>query len=160
MIGLADGGFAVAWQRKVGSATQMHYAVYNVDGSVRKAPTLLDDFGTVNQDASLVALDNGGFAIAYEDNGWVTGHTDITLARLDAGGNFVGWIGAVNDPVLDRAPVATLLSNGMIVLGTVRQTVAGTRAEWASSIPPPARPSSRLLSTPSGPTNSPPRWPA
>jgi Ca2+-binding RTX toxin-like protein len=116
VAGLNDGGFAVAWHRNIGSSNEMWYAVYNADGSVRLAPTQLDPFGTVNRNASVVALDNGGFAIAYEDNGWSGTDIDITLARFDAAGTFLDWDDITQSTQNETAPSATVLSNGMIAV--------------------------------------------
>jgi hypothetical protein len=71
---LEDGGFAVAWQRNLaGNATEVWYAVYEADGSVRQAPTLLDGpTPTSNNDllnirrVAVTALPNGGFALGYQ----------------------------------------------------------------------------------------------
>ncbi|MDQ6433418.1 calcium-binding protein [Mesorhizobium sp. LHD-90] len=130
VAGLADGGFAVAWHRNVGSSNEMWYAVYEANGTVRKAPTQLDAIGTVNRNASVVALDNGGFAIAYEDNGWSTTDIDITLARFDAAGNFVDWQDIAQNASNDFAPSATVLSNGMIAVGTVNDLFGHNDPVW------------------------------
>lgn len=115
---LADGGFAIAWHRIVGTASEMWYAVYDANGTERKLPTLLDNVGG-NLNASVVALDNGGFAIAYEDTGWTaTGDTDITLALFDAAGTRGGWVDLSQNDYNDTLPSTTLLSNGLIVVGS------------------------------------------
>ncbi|MBP1862247.1 beta strand repeat-containing protein [Rhizobium herbae] len=126
VAGLVDGGFAVAWHRNIGSESEMWYAVYNADGTVRKAPALLDTAGTVNRNASVVALDNGGFAIAYEDNGWSGTDIDITLARFDSAGTFVDWDDITQNTSNDTGPSATVLSNGMISIGYTNDTFPDT----------------------------------
>ncbi|MEQ1950340.1 calcium-binding protein [Mesorhizobium sp. CN2-181] len=129
VVGLADGGFAVAWHRNIGSSNEMWYAVYEANGTVRHAPTLLDNIGTVNRNASVVALDNGGFAIAYEDNGW-DGDIDVTLARFDALGNFVDWDDISQNTSNDTGPSATVLSNGMIAVGTINDVFGHNDPVW------------------------------
>jgi hypothetical protein len=129
---LADGAFAVAWHRTVGGETEIWYAVYESDGEVRKGPTLLDSGGTINRNASVVGLRNGGFAIAYEDDGWSGGDdTDITLARLTSDGTFVGWDDISMNAVDDSTPSATLMANGMIAVGSIRAPGGGTDPYWA-----------------------------
>ncbi|MEJ5989717.1 calcium-binding protein [Ramlibacter sp. PS3R-8] len=114
---LADGGFAIAWHRIDGLASEVWYAVYEANGTERKLPTLLDDVGG-NLNPSVVALQDGGFAIAYEDTGWSdTGDTDITLALFDAAGTRGGWTDISQNDFNDTAPSTTLLSNGMIFVG-------------------------------------------
>lgn len=146
---LADGGFAVAWHRRLASgAEQLWYAVYEADGTPRRAPTMLDDQGNVNRNASVVALADGGFAIAYEDTGW-SGNTDIdiTFARFTASGTFVDWHDISQNSVHDMSPSTTVLSNGMVVVGTTSDNgstdtdpmwtlvdqATGTRLGWAAT---------------------------
>jgi Ca2+-binding RTX toxin-like protein len=126
VAGLNDGGFAVAWHRNIGSENEMWYAVYEANGTVRLAPTLLDSAGTVNRNASVVALDNGGFAIAYEDNGWSTTDIDITLARFDAAGTFIDWDDITQSTANETGPSATVLSNGMIAVAYTDDIFADT----------------------------------
>lgn len=127
VAGLADGGFAVAWHRNVGSNNEMWYAVYNANGSVRQAPVLLDNIGNANRNASVVALDNGGFAIAYEDSGWSgNADIDITLARFTAAGAFVDWDDITQNGSNDTGPSATVLSNGMIAVGYTNDVFGDT----------------------------------
>ncbi|HEX2554545.1 MAG TPA: calcium-binding protein [Microvirga sp.] len=115
---LEGGGFAVAWQRTIGADTEVWYAVYNNAGGVVKAPTLLDTTGSVNQNPSITALANGGFAIAYEDSGW-GGDREITLGRFEADGTQVGGLtNATNNSSDDFAASITELSNGMIAVGS------------------------------------------
>jgi Ca2+-binding RTX toxin-like protein len=116
---LKDGGFAVAWHRVVGSETEVWYAVYDGDGTVRKAAAVFDSSGETNRNASVVALDNGGFAIAYEDSGRSgDADLDITLARFDTSGTFIDSDDISQNNVDDTLPSTTLLSNGMIVVGS------------------------------------------
>lgn len=124
---LDGGGFAVAWQRTVGFETEIWYSVYNAVGGVVMAATQLDTFGTVNQNPSVTALNGGGFAIAYEDNGWGTGTTDITLARFDSAGNFVTWNNVGNSTGSNDAnPMVTRLGNGLLMVGYGDNTFADT----------------------------------
>ena len=126
---LADGGFAVAWHRVNGAASEMWYAVFEANGMERKLPTLLDDVGS-NLNASVVALQDGGFAIGYEDTGWSdTGDVDITLARFDADGVLAGSVDLSQNDSNDTTPSTTLLSNGMIVVGS-SSAEAGFDPTW------------------------------
>src|SRR5262249_31888840 len=78
VAGLDGGNFAMAWTRKIGGQTEMWYAVVKSDFSFAQAPVLFDTQGTINRDVSVVALANGGFALAYEDN--ESGSLSISLA--------------------------------------------------------------------------------
>jgi hypothetical protein len=121
VAGLDGGGAVVAWTREVGAETEVWYAVYNSAGGVVKAPALFDTTGTVNRNVSVTAMNGGGFAIAYEDNGWGTGSNDITLAQFNSAGTFQRWDNVssptfVNDGSDDANPYVTRLSNGMLAV--------------------------------------------
>jgi hypothetical protein len=118
VVALADGGFAVGWQRLDGTETQMWYAVYNADGSVRKAPAACDTFGSINRDAQMVALKDGGFAVLYEDNGWTSGGaTELTYVRFDPDGTQDGYI-KISDTIAqgDELLAATVLKDGTVLI--------------------------------------------
>ncbi len=116
-IAALDGeGAAVAWTRtKANGNTEIWYAVLDNNGNYVKPPTLLDDFGSTNRNVSVAAMDGGGFAVAYEDNGWQTGTIDITVATLAADGKFDDWFnaGGASD---DEQPALTRFSNGFLGL--------------------------------------------
>jgi Ca2+-binding RTX toxin-like protein len=99
-----------------GAQTQACYAVYGADGSVRVAPTAFDAAGDTNAGMSIVALDTGGFAIAYEDSGWAAGPHDISFARFDAGGALLGRTRATSLTGTDSQASLTALSNSMVAL--------------------------------------------
>ena len=121
-VAVLDGGnIAVAWTRTVGAETEVWRAVYNSAGDVVLAATLFDTNGTINRDVSVVAMNGGGFGIVYEDNGWGTGTTDITLARMNSSGALIG-ITNVSNPTFvadgsnDQNASATRLSNGQLAI--------------------------------------------
>jgi hypothetical protein len=117
VAGLADGGFAVAWSRSIGSPdTQAWCAVYNADGSERTAPAAFDAGGGTNAGMSIVALNTGGFAVAYQDTGWDAGNPEITFARFDAAGLLLGSTRVTNHATADTQASLSALSNGMIAV--------------------------------------------
>ncbi|MEJ5989718.1 hypothetical protein WG902_06945 [Ramlibacter sp. PS3R-8] len=130
---LADGGFAVAWHRRLsGGGEELWYAVYESNGDARLVPTRLDNEGNVNRNATVAAMDGGGFAIAYEDTGW-SGNTDIdiTLARFTAAGSLIDWSDISQNNVNDTDPSMTVLSNGMIAVGaTLDNGATPTNVRW------------------------------
>ena len=115
VTGLADGGFAVAWTRTVSGQTEAWFAVYEADGTVRKAPTLFDTTGATNANMSIVALGTGGFGLAYQDSGW-NGNLEITFARLNAAGISQGFTQVTNYADADTQPSLAALSNGLIAV--------------------------------------------
>jgi hypothetical protein len=136
---LADGGFAVAWTRTnyepEPDVTEAWYAVYEADGTVRKGPTQLDAWGGTNTVGSIVGLPTGGFAIAYEDTGWQTGNSEITLARLDSGGGLLGWDRTTTYAGADTEPSLAVLSNGLLAM-TWSTFVGGDRDIYAQLFDP------------------------
>ena len=117
VAGLADGGYAVAWTKTLGDGrTQAWSAVYNADGSVRSAPAAFDAAGAANTGMSVVALNTGGFAVAYQDTEYGTPVPQITLARFAATGGLVGKTQVTTSPEADTQASLTTLSNGLIAV--------------------------------------------
>jgi len=112
---LADGGFAVAWQRESLGETELWSAIYNANGSVRKPPALLDTVGSINENADVVALANGGFGIVYEDNGW-GGEREISFARYSSTGTYQGLTQITDNLQSEFQPSAVQLSNGVVAI--------------------------------------------
>jgi hypothetical protein len=94
IIGLAGGGFVVAWEETTGPAeTEIRFRRFDAAGTPLSGTDtegkLVDTWGDYNRDAQLAALPDGGFAIAYVDNGWNGGATakDITVQVYNANGS-------------------------------------------------------------------------
>ena len=116
IAGLAGGGFAVAFSRETAGNTAIHYRVYTA-GGVAVTPVLLgDDQGTINRKPVIAATPDGGFVVAYEDNGW-NGNVEITLAKYTASGAFVNWVNVSNAAGTQYNPSITVLDNGFIAVG-------------------------------------------
>lgn len=132
---LNDGGFAVAWERHVSGETELWYAVYEPDGTVRFAPTQLDAVGSINEHASVTALAAGGFAIAYADNEFDAGsHIAVNVAQLSASGNAEAAYRGGSVLADSTEPSATVLSNGLLLTGfsaagKIRGSLFDTTAE-------------------------------
>jgi Ca2+-binding RTX toxin-like protein len=96
----ADGTILIAWEREDGpGVTSIYTALYDSSGFVLRAATALDQFGTINARPQVVATAEG-FAVFYEDNGWGTGGTDITLARLSPDGTLIDYVNVTNPAFL------------------------------------------------------------
>lgn len=116
VAGLADGGFAVAWDRTdAGGRTSLYYAVYNADGSPRLAATLFDGGGSINARPNVTALQSGGFAIGYEDNASNGAQPDITVADFNASGAVQNVVRASSLTSNDSGAAVTTLSNGLVM---------------------------------------------
>lgn len=117
VTGLADGGYAVAWTRTIGFGhTQAWSATYNANGTVRSAAAAFDTDGDTNSGMSITALGAGGFAVAYQDNGYGAAAPQITLARFAATGALLGKTQVTTSPEADTQASVTTLSNGLIAV--------------------------------------------
>jgi hypothetical protein len=122
VAGLSSGGFVAVWQDN--AADEVFFRRFQSDGSALDADrVLIDTGGTINQDIHVVALTDGGFAVAYTDNGWAIDGTEITLRIFNADGTTrTGFIRA-NSAALggseagdqDRPTITTI--GNLIVVG-------------------------------------------
>jgi Ca2+-binding RTX toxin-like protein len=85
VAGLSSGGFVVAWQDN--PANEVYFRRYQSDGTALDADrVLIDSAGPINEDIQVVALGDGGFAVAYTDSGWGIDGTEITFRIFNADG--------------------------------------------------------------------------
>jgi Ca2+-binding RTX toxin-like protein len=83
---------------------------------------------TINRNVSVCALANGGYAIAYETNGWAAGTVDISVQTRDSTGVFVNETN-ITDPTFandgsdDANPYITQLANGMLAVAYGDNTI-------------------------------------
>jgi hypothetical protein len=128
---LADGGFVATWG--TGGSTDLHAAIYNADGSVRRAAYNIAGFGEA------LPLLGGGFMLLHPNGG------GGTLAdRYDANGNFLGnttFAASYNEIMeLDDGGFAFLLTNGALQIfnadGSARtaEVGAGTFADLLGAL--------------------------
>jgi hypothetical protein len=122
VAGLSSGGFVVVWQDD--SSDEVYFRRYQSDGTPLDADrVLMDTAGSINEDIHVVALADGGFAVAYTDNGWGIDGTEITFRIYNADGttrtNFIqandsdfGGKGSGNQ---DRPTITTM--GDLIVVG-------------------------------------------
>jgi Ca2+-binding RTX toxin-like protein len=73
----------------------------------------------------VVALDTGGFAIAYEDNSGGEGDIEISFARFGSGGAFVDSHNVFSNENDDTAPTTARLANGLIAVGALNDSPLG-----------------------------------
>jgi hypothetical protein len=116
LAALRDGGFVVVWTRlyppSLGGNTHIQYSVLSNDGTFIKQNILVDRGGGGDRDeASVVALADGGFLVTWEDDGANLVHAQ----RFDAAGNPVGTEFTVKNGVSPvDSPEAALLADGRI----------------------------------------------
>ena len=132
ITGLASGGFVVAWEQsaKAGGAHSVWFQLYNATGTrvtVAGDPAnthhLIDDTGSINQDIQVAALQDGGFVVAYVDNGWdFSSDTEITARVYNADGTERSEYLLVNTGAVagdQLHPTITVLSNGYFAVGWI-----------------------------------------
>ncbi|WP_225766728.1 calcium-binding protein [Inquilinus sp. Marseille-Q2685] len=129
ITGLAGGGFVVAWEQSAtaGGNHSVWFQLYDalglpvtVAGDPPNGHHVIDDTGSINQDIQVAALHDGGFVVAYVDNGLggPTG-TEITTRVYNADGTGRSGYIRVNDDTAGNQdhPTITVLSNGYFVVG-------------------------------------------
>jgi Ca2+-binding RTX toxin-like protein len=126
---LSTGGFVVAWEQsaKAGGDHSVWFQLYDaagarvtVPGDVLNAHHLIDSVGSINQDIQVAALQDGGFVVAYVDNGWnIANGTDITAQVFNYDGSARTTHLRVNTGVAgdQLRPTVTVLSNGYFTVG-------------------------------------------
>ena len=132
ITGLASGGFVVAWEQSAtaGGAHSVWFQLYDsagaavtVAGDLPGSHHLIDNTGSINQDIQVAALQDGGFVVAYVDNGWGEegDGTEITTKIYNADGTLRIGHQLVNEDVAGNQahPTVSVLSNGYFLVGWV-----------------------------------------
>jgi hypothetical protein len=139
VVGLSNGNFAVVYklEPKAGGDDEVWFQVYNSMGGTVAAATLVDTSGTIEDDPQVVALYGGAFAVAYVDNGWGTGSTEITLRIYNADGSpRTSYIGVNTVRTGDQInPTISMLSNGYIVVSWNNGTELVSQAYTQDGVP-------------------------
>jgi len=123
VAGLAGGGLVVAYQKSpvAGGSIETDFQLFNANGTKLYANNeiLIDGTGSINKDIQVAALPDGGFVVAYADDGWGLSGTEITARIYNADGStrsgFLLVNGSANEGKTagDQAlPSLTVLSNG------------------------------------------------
>jgi len=117
---LADGGYIVTYTDNSPIDPEIRGAIYNANGTVRKADFLIGTTGD-NTQSKVVGLPNGNFAVVYTDSGWGSdGDSGITMQIFDANGANVTPDTYIHvntpSPVQDDLPNVAVLPNGFIAV--------------------------------------------
>jgi Ca2+-binding RTX toxin-like protein len=124
---LATGNLLVAWEQTPvgGGAQSVWFQQYTNDGDALTVPGdpagshhLMDLTGTINRDIQVAALTDGGFIVAYTDNGWGAS-TDISAQVFNLDGTARTNTFRVNGATAgdQSRPSVTALTNGFFVVG-------------------------------------------
>ncbi|HEY9344250.1 MAG TPA: hypothetical protein VIQ53_03010, partial [Inquilinus sp.] len=130
IVGLVSGGFVVTWEQSAtaGGDHSVWFRLYDASGVAQGGSQSIDTSGSINQDIQVAALQDGGFVVAYADNGWVDANggddensTEITARVYNADGTARSGYFVVNTDILydQLHPTITVLSNGFFVVGWI-----------------------------------------
>jgi hypothetical protein len=106
---LREGGFVVVWADADSSVTDIRATLLNSVGTPLVTNILVNTTTTGPQnEASVVALADGGFLVTWEDDNPLL----VRAQRFDAAGNKIGTEFIVKDGISPSSPEATLLTDG------------------------------------------------
>jgi hypothetical protein len=133
VVGLSSGGFVVVWQQ---DDNAVYFRRYQSDGTALDPDrVLIDAIGSKNEDIQVVALANGGFAVAFTDTGWNGIDDDITFQIRNADGTALANSIRVNDSNLggieagdQNRPTITTMGD-LIVVGWVNEDTGQSYAQ-------------------------------
>ena len=98
--------------------TKTFFRRLDANAHVIGGSTSIGDIGTINTDIQVAGLPDGGFVVAYTDDGWDIDGTEITVRIYNANGTArTDYIRANTDFTGDQQkPSLTVLSNGFFVV--------------------------------------------
>jgi Ca2+-binding RTX toxin-like protein len=140
VAGLAGGGFVVAWTNSDAADRDVYFRRYTAAGVALDATAkLIDSGGAINTDIQVAGLPDGGFVVAYTDNGWLQADgTEITARVYNADGSVRTPYIKVNDGdtagVQDK-PSLTVMSNGFFAVAWKDGTVSHAKVFDAAGAP-------------------------
>jgi hypothetical protein len=120
-------GFVVAWEQSpvAGGPLSTWLQRYSAGGAALGGHIEIDGDGSINSDVQIVGIADGGFVVAYTDNGWAIDGTEITVEIFNADGTVRApdifghhYILANTSTAGNQdKPTLTALSNGFFVVG-------------------------------------------
>jgi Ca2+-binding RTX toxin-like protein len=120
VAGLAGGGIVAVWESEpvAGGDTEVWFRRFDASGVAQGGGVLIDTVGSINEDIQVAALADGGFAVAYTDNGWGLSGTEVTLRIFNADGTTRSGFIRVNDTTGgdQNNPSITALPNGFVAV--------------------------------------------
>lgn len=123
---LTGGGFVIVWAETNSGETEIRFQRYDANGTAQGSATLVDDVGAVNDQPEVVGLANGGFAIAYRDDGWTGLNNDITIATYDATGSVDAyyWANQFSNGGAQGNPTIARISDDFLAVAWDEDTAA------------------------------------
>lgn len=146
VVGLDNGRFAVGYSVDVGSGNiDLRFNWYTNAGAAVLSPVTIARSGTLSDQVDTVALPGGRFAVAFRDDSWGTGSTEISFAIFNADLTLTSVVranantaGAQSLPTLTYQPGGAILvswANGDGTLGLSAFDLTGAKiGEFSSGI--------------------------
>jgi Ca2+-binding RTX toxin-like protein len=122
VAGLVNDRFVVAWvaEASLSGNTSVFFRRFDQGGNALGSAIPIDAAGAINDDIQIVALQDGGFAVAYVEDSWGISGTEITARIFDADGTArtgAILVNAGHTAGSQDKPSLTVLSNGFILVG-------------------------------------------
>lgn len=123
---LTDGRTVIAWSDGGIFSSDVRFKIFNPNGSLSQAETVVTPAGTVERAVDIIALADGGFLVTYEST--ASGNGQIMAQRYLASGVKLGDAEVINE--VDRGPDQQVSYNTTVpgridqFFGTAAQTVS------------------------------------
>jgi hypothetical protein len=118
---LTGGNLVVAFEQSpaAGGNFSVWSRLFDNTGTAVGPKVLIDNAGSTNRDIQVAALQDGGYAVAYTDNGWGISGTEITAKIFNADGSLRSGFLLANTTTSGNQdkPTITTLSNGYFLVG-------------------------------------------
>lgn len=129
----ADDSIIIAWERVAGNASAIYQTIINADGSLRLAPTLVDnipnsgDLSNIHRDVEVVTR-SSGYALLYESSTPYGANDTDTIGKFFSSNGSLTRTSGVVTPVGNNADVAAATSAlGLtLAVATTNTTQNGT----------------------------------
>ena len=131
---LDDGGYVIAWTDRSGPVAQVRFQRFDSSGNpVGTQSTVPVSVSNHITEPSVVGLDGGGFAIAY-DNEVVANDHDVGVARYSASGSFLGTVSIFSQGSSERDPALDRSSSGFVAAYEVNGDIYFRRWDPAGNL--------------------------
>jgi hypothetical protein len=134
---LRDGGFVVVWTDPDTTVTDIRASILSNTGAAIASNILVNtNTGGAQNEASVVALADGGFLVSWENDGF----GQVRAQRFDADGSKIGVEFAVKNSISGTPAEAALLTDGRIAFAVGDLFSSGNDADVMTSIWDPRTP--------------------
>ena len=133
----SDGGGAVVWEAGPRGASDVYVRFIDARGNFTSGSIMANSYAaSIQRDASVAALENGGVVVVWESVGQDGSGEGIYGQRFNAGGIRVGSEFLVNQSTSENQsdPSVTALNGGKFAVGWLSQTRSGRNSSGAPNL--------------------------